>query len=247
MKKKKKTFQSVLDFGSFQRRVEECKYSISGSEFYNRLLTQLKDGVKYLDLENVSNILCYGLGNFTSSVTSRYQLALLLLLQECFQVEIYAYDPIFSQIEIDFLKQFNFTVIDENEEGIREISEPTLIFLPHCPTALVNNLLWRNWSTSLSNCIVLGNSFKTLLERHSERYFKEKYYYIYSILPSTQETQVENIFRFTDIFNDISLHVFPPSKLSQIPTTFWNNKVKPVYTDCDIECIGKKFSETLRI
>lgn len=58
---------------------------------------------------------------------------------------------------------------------------------------------------------------------------------------------MENIFKYTDIFNDISLHVFPPKKLTQIPATFWNDKVKPVYTDCDIECIGKKFSETLRI
>lgn len=237
----------VSGINSCSRRVEECKCTIFESQFYSKLVDQLKDNLEYLEFKSISSILCYGLGNFTSSVTSRYQLALLQLFKEFFQVEIYLYDPIFSDIEVNFLKQFNLIVINENEEGIREITEPTLIFLPHCPTALVNNLLWRNWNTSLSNCIILGNSFKTLLDRHSERYFKEKYYYIYAILRSTKETQIENIFKYTDIFNDISLHVFSKNNLKQIPQTFWNDKLRPVYEDSDVECIANKLSQSLQV
>ena len=44
--------------------------------------------------------------------------------------------------------------------------EPTIFYMPHCGTALYNNLLWRNWSVdALSKVVIIGNSFGGLEER----------------------------------------------------------------------------------
>lgn len=44
--------------------------------------------------------------------------------------------------------------------------EATVFYLPHCGTALYNNLLWSNWSAAaLSRMVIVGNSFQGLEER----------------------------------------------------------------------------------
>ena len=44
--------------------------------------------------------------------------------------------------------------------------EPTIFYMPHCGTALYNNLLWSNWSLdALSQMLLIGNSFRGLEER----------------------------------------------------------------------------------
>ena len=57
-----------------------------------------------------------------------------------------------------------------NTEGRVECSQPSLVFLPHCPRQLTNNLLWSNWSPGrLLNLVLVSNSFSTTLERNTER------------------------------------------------------------------------------
>ena len=53
------------------------------------------------------------------------------------------------------------------QEGRRSVwGEPTVFYMPHCGTALYNNLLWSNWSVdALSKMVVIGNSFRGLEER----------------------------------------------------------------------------------
>lgn len=53
------------------------------------------------------------------------------------------------------------------QEGKRSVcGEPTIFYMPHCGTALYNNLLWRNWSVdALSKVVIIGNSFGGLEER----------------------------------------------------------------------------------
>ncbi|MGH0184771.1 UNVERIFIED_CONTAM: hypothetical protein FKN15_016022 [Acipenser sinensis] len=63
---------------------------------------------------------CYGLGRFSSCASSRYQLALLLLLLESLQIpasRCYIYDPMFSNAEVGILEDFGMTVLTENEES----------------------------------------------------------------------------------------------------------------------------------
>ncbi|KAK3540550.1 hypothetical protein QTP70_034304 [Hemibagrus guttatus] len=113
---------------------------------------------------------CYGLGNFSSSVSARYQLAMLLLLLDALQIAVGCcslYDPVFTVSECETLRELGFTVLSENEEGKRAVHRPTLFYLMHCGKALYNNLLWKNWSPQiLPKVIVLGNSFLGIQERY---------------------------------------------------------------------------------
>lgn len=53
------------------------------------------------------------------------------------------------------------------QEGRRSVGgEPTVFYMPHCGTALYNNLLWGNWSVdALAKMLIIGNSFRGLEER----------------------------------------------------------------------------------
>lgn len=53
------------------------------------------------------------------------------------------------------------------QEGKHSVqSQPTVFYMPHCGTALYNNLLWSNWSAdALSRVVIIGNSFQGLEER----------------------------------------------------------------------------------
>uniref|UniRef100_A0A667GY40 SRR1 domain containing n=1 Tax=Lynx canadensis TaxID=61383 RepID=A0A667GY40_LYNCA len=113
---------------------------------------------------------CYGLGNFATCVMARNQLTFLLLFLEKCQIprrHCWVYDPVFSQLEIAVLNSLGVIVLSENEEGRRSVwGEPTVFYMPHCGTALYNNLLWSNWSVdALSKMVVIGNSFRGLEER----------------------------------------------------------------------------------
>lgn len=204
----------------------------------------MEKSLETVNVGKVEHCICYGLGNISCSVISRYQLALLILLRDHFKLNVDVYDPVFLPIELDYLAKFEMNIIDNNEEGLRKITSPTLMYMPHCPTALMNNLLWSNWLPSLSNCIVFGNSFTLLSETLTERDLKTKYQCIHSIFPVTCELRIENDFKYSDIFNDLSLHVFPSNALKELPPAFWENVKKPIYDDCDVECITKKLSET---
>ncbi|XP_055017671.1 SRR1-like protein isoform X4 [Boleophthalmus pectinirostris] len=61
---------------------------------------------------------CYGLGSFSSCVSARYQLAMLLLLLGALKIELsdcLVFDPVFSSGEKDVLKRIGLTVLTENE------------------------------------------------------------------------------------------------------------------------------------
>ncbi|XP_069788972.1 SRR1-like protein isoform X2 [Narcine bancroftii] len=188
------------------------------------------------------NLVCYGIGNFSNSVSSRYQLALLFLLLETLQISQLScllFDPLFTEWEKRFLKDCGLVVIEENEEGKRSINQPTLFYMIHCGKALYNNLLWKNWSPQqLANTIIIGNSFKGIEERLPTRVLQRDYMYISNILAVTEETAFPYSNRYLDIFNDTSIHQFPRAKLDSKPTEFWANAAEPTYQQCeDLEII----------
>lgn len=200
---------------------------------------------KALDLcgtRSISEIICFGLGHFTECNISRYQLALLLYLQENFQGTIHAHDPVFHISELNILKELGFLIIEENEEGKHELctSGTTLLYLPHCPKQLVNNFLWKNWGPELKNCIIFGNSFSSVIDRQtlSDGGLTT---FLAKIQPYIQELPIVNNFKFLDVFNDTSVHVFPEEKLKVLLPTFWSeNCPEPVYPDSELELILKK-------
>ncbi|XP_069475476.1 SRR1-like protein isoform X2 [Ambystoma mexicanum] len=125
---------------------------------------------------------CYGVGQFSACVISRYQLGFLLLMLEKLQIQkchCHVFDPLFSGPEIEVLKTLGLSVILENEEGKRSIVSPTVFYMIHCGKALYNNLLWKNWSVDiLSKVVIIGNSFQGFEQRLPSRIFLRDYAYI---------------------------------------------------------------------
>nr|XP_054749280.1 SRR1-like protein [Lytechinus pictus] len=182
----------------------------------------------------VTQVVCYGLGNFSSCVTARFQLALLVLLNSLISPKsCYLYDPNFTDVEKEVLEKLGFSLINKNEEGKRKSSQPTLFFMPHCGKPLYNNLLWANWSLELSNVIILGNSFNNFSERFTEKLLKEEVPYIHKIIPYHREFPLRNSFQYTDIFNDMAFQIFPATILRTAPSTFWANRPEPSYDHID--------------
>ncbi|XP_047447163.1 SRR1-like protein [Mugil cephalus] len=188
---------------------------------------------------------CFGLGSFSSCVSARYQLAMLLLLLEAGQIPLKdcsVYDPAFSSAERDVLRELGLTVLTENEEGKRLATKPTLFYLMHCGKALYNNLLWKNWSVqSLSRVIIIGNSFSGMRERAIEREFKRDYSYISKAVDLCVEKELPCPSRFIDIFGDTSVITFPFSSLNGLPLSTWGESPEPQYQHCpDLEIILKE-------
>ncbi|KAE8634339.1 hypothetical protein XENTR_v10002270 [Xenopus tropicalis] len=185
---------------------------------------------------------CYGLGNFSLCVTSRYQLGFLLLFLDLFKIprcQSYIFDPIFSPSEISVLRELGFNVLLENEEGKHAVDKPTVFYMLHCGKALYNNLLWRNWSAkSLSKMIIIGNSFKGIEERLLSRILQRDYLYIHKSLQAVEETTFPENSQFSDVFNDTSVHRFPTEKLRALPNELWQCEDEPCYQECeDLEII----------
>lgn len=202
-----------------------------------------------LQSREIVEIVCFGLGRIAECNISRYQLALLLSLRDIFNIKkVFVHDPIFYKSECTVLQELGINVIEENNEGNYVISDSgvTLVYLPHCPKQLTNNFLWSNWGVNLRNCVLICNSFNSLIENQPSRVLKEIVPFIKNIFPYTSEIYLENNFQYSDIFNDTSLHYFPNDKLLNIDSTFWTKSDKPKYEDNE-EFISSHMIEKLNI
>lgn len=257
--------QEQLDIGKTVKRIQDTVSELRCEEFWQKWKEQLlvaRSAVLSKSPENKSTeepmdqperstddiprqqmeCVCYGLGSFSSCVSARYQLALLLLLLESGQIplkECFVYDPAFSSGEKDVLRELGLIVLTENEEGKRLATKPTLFYLMHCGKALYNNLLWKNWSTqSLSLMIIIGNSFCGIMDRTIEREFKRDYSYITEAVSACEERQLPCPSRMIDVFGDTAVITFPNSGLNRLPRSSWAEPPEPQYQHCpDLEII----------
>ncbi|XP_054466531.1 SRR1-like protein [Anoplopoma fimbria] len=200
-----------------------------------------KDGRTCQQLECV----CYGLGSFSSCVSARFQLAMLLLLLDAGQIPLKdcsVYDPAFSSGERDVLRELGLTVLTENEEGKRLATKPTLFYLMHCGKALYNNLLWKNWSMEcLPLMMIIGNGFNGMMDRTVEREFKRDYGYITQAVSVCEERQLPCPSRLVDVFSDTAVITFPTSGLNRLPQSTWAEVPEPQYQHCsDLEIIQRE-------
>ncbi|XP_010894626.2 SRR1-like protein isoform X1 [Esox lucius] len=191
-----------------------------------------------------TDCVCYGLGSFSSCVTARYQLAMLLLLLESLKIpteRCSVYDPVFSPGERDVLRQLGLTVLNENEEGKRAVLRPTLFYLMHCGKALYNNLLWKNWSSdALPRLTIIGNSFAGIQDRMIQRELQRDYSYIAQAVCMCEEWPFPCPSRLLDVFNDTALITFNPSSLRNVPQSTWDEAPEPQYLHCpDLEIIQR--------
>lgn len=214
--------------------MNSAKEDLEVSDYYKSFIITLKEGLEVLKHSKVVDILCLGLGHIGECTISRYQLALVLCLREHFKVKCSVHDPIFYSDECEILKGLDFTLIENNEEGKHTLSSEglTIVYLPHCPKQLTNNFLWHNWGTSLKNCVLICNSFISLIESQPQKELNSNVPYILNIFSYVQEFSLVNSFKFNDIFNDTSIHIFPPDSLKNITDNFWiKQETEPEYED----------------
>lgn len=93
-----------------------------------------EDIKKSLDCE-ITTIRCLALGSPSESKNAKYQLALLLELQDLFDAKVSVYDPIFNDKDKELLDGFTI------EEEFTSDSEKTLYFLPHASLELTEHIL----------------------------------------------------------------------------------------------------------
>ncbi|XP_040898739.1 SRR1-like protein [Toxotes jaculatrix] len=257
--------QEQLDIGKTVKRIRDTVSELRCEEFWQEWKEQLlvagsaslskppenkdtEDPTDQLEkrgegrLSQQLECVCYGLGSFSSCVSARYQLAMLLLLLDAGQIPLKdcsVYDPAFSTGERDALKELGLTVLTENEEGKRVATKPTLFYLMHCGKALYNNLLWKNWSIQcLPLMIIIGNSFNGMRDRMIEREFERDYGYIRQAVDVCEERQLPCPSRLIDVFSDTAVITFPTSSLNRLPQSTWAEPPEPHYQHCpDLEII----------
>lgn len=79
-------------FKTIFRRLLDAEVEFRNSLFADDVFNYLKGSLKDLGADGIPQILCYGLGSFSNSRSSKYQLALLLSLKNCYSSQIHIYD-----------------------------------------------------------------------------------------------------------------------------------------------------------
>ena len=232
----------------------------------------VKPNKKISSANIISKIICLGIGSFTLNKEAEYQLIFLRCLAEVLglktdseQKSVLVFDPIHTKNEQKIIRQLGFDLMpmEQNLEGKYSLKEEkmsgTLFYLPHCPKQLTNNLLWANWdrqtiasidpANSVDNSVrglyILGNSFERLTSSLPDRILKESAEYILIASKYAKETKIENCFKFSDIFNDTSLHSFPIHNLPPSSDPMWKiAKIQgpPIYREEDPREFIKKGS-----
>ncbi|XP_028169608.1 SRR1-like protein isoform X1 [Ostrinia furnacalis] len=228
------------------KQIEVAVDCMKGSEYFEDAIKSVSTVV--LD-KPVAEIICLGLGHIYACNVSKNQLAFLLCLRDfCKPKRVLVHDPIFFKTECEVLQHFGLEVIPENNEGNYIISENdyTIAYLPHCPKQLTNNFLWANWDLKLQNCMIICNSFSSLIENNPSRLLLETVPYLHKIYPFTSEIVLQNNYTLSNVFNDTSIHYFPKEKLVTIPAEFWQKGSKPHYNNTE-EFITSLMVEKLNI
>lgn len=223
----------------FTRNILKAKTEVESSKFYKTFITLLTGIIKETK-KSIVEIICFGLGHVSFCKAAQRQLGLLLLLGEQFLCPIEVFDPAFSLVEKDIIKELKLNLSAANCEGNRKTvlsGGCSFFFFPHCPKELSNNLLYTNWNPRhIEHCILYSNSFEKIRLDVPFRFLKS-YHYLLQSKEIVEEVPVPNIFRFPDIFNDLSLHHFPNHLICNVQSSFWESP-EPNYPVSETELIG---------
>lgn len=146
---------------SFEDRLEGCRSVVRGSAMFRELSEKLVPFAGEID-----GIRCLALGSFHEDVPARYQLALLLELEELIGgVSVSLYDPAFTADDIGYLQKRGY-IVSENE-GFRP---GILHFLPHAPLDLTEQVLRTEQPR-----LLLANNIVQHTDRYTKARLHEKY------------------------------------------------------------------------
>ncbi|XP_076651632.1 SRR1-like protein [Halictus rubicundus] len=237
---------SDVDCEALFGRLLEAETELRDTLFADNVFHSMKSSLNAMNVDGISEILCYGLGPFSRLKSSKYQLALLLCLRNHYGSRVHVYDPIFSSKEIKLLLRFGFVVLNINEEGKRIVeNNVTLVYMPHCSSHLTNNFLYANWGKRLCKCILLTNSFSAVVDNLTGANRSACIDYIVRIRPYVTETALRNNFPHEEAFNDLNVHIFLEQDIDAIPRNFWNDREEPCYRYTAIDYFTAKQTERI--
>lgn len=220
------------------RKITDIQNDLLISEFVQKSIKSLREATSS---QLIREIICLGIGRVSDCSIAKHQLAFISIIKEDLKIPVAKfYDPVLLSSDKDILEKLNFSVLSENKEGKYQVDHSTLFYLPHCPKQIINNLLFTNWkSERLKNITLICNSFNTIIESTPERLLRPNAHFLLEINPFATEVELENCYRFKDIFNDFSIHTFSADKLEALPSDFWSNHTEPHYFEEDLEFVKK--------
>ena len=229
------SIEIIFDSEALKKRINSAVIDVESSEYFVQVVETVQSSVNH-SIISLDSVYCFGLGHFADSVTAKYQLALLLAIASRLRLrpqQVFISDPIFYKGEVEFLKsELKFNVLTENIECRLPCDQPTLILLPHCPKQLTNNLLFSNWSQEkLKNLFIISNSINNIISNKNLQFIR-------AVIDNgiVCETQLKNNFKYSDIFNDLSLHTFGAP--DNIESSVWSLP-EPAYEKEDAEFIKR--------
>jgi hypothetical protein len=231
--------------------VEKQELSVEGmTECQNKLLEELPQSAffqnflsKLAELPTtttaaITNIVCFGVGNFGTQSAPQWQLACAMALWRTLKekatdatISMEYYDPCTTQNETIFLERNGVKVLSVNTRGQRFVEEPTLFFMPHCPLSLYTNVFYTNWEW-LDRLIIFGNS----MSAYANRLVENKHVRLLQLLePHWSEDLIaiaksdvaERSGHFEQAFNDSSITCFTKgyntATIPDKPNDFFND------------------------
>jgi len=208
------TFNQEQLIKNLDNKIEILRRSYFWLEFQNNFLQWINRQSTPID------ILSYGLGHISSSISSQYQYALLKLIEQIFEnkiQKIYLYDPIWTKEENNFLQNNNsylkYEILIENNQAYQTINRSSLIYIPFCSKPIHNNLLYSNWNKEkLKDILFFGNSFEKF--SNEIQFDSKKFFYIYQ---STSFLTEISLPIFESCINAFNEQVFTSFDRTDIP------------------------------
>jgi SRR1 len=105
-----KNFTNQIEW--YQSKLEDCIKSIQTTDFYHELMTSIRR--QWQESSPIHDIVCYGIGNFTKSNASLWQLACTLSLTMTLNLlgTLWYYDPCTTPLEYQILSSIGENRID---------------------------------------------------------------------------------------------------------------------------------------
>ncbi len=157
----------------------------------------------------------YGLGNFDLSPISQYQLASFLELTKRIKnfCQLFAFDPIFTTLERNFLLKNQIQIISFPPPKLNEFLLDTKIklffFMPHCDLILYESLAdWLISGLTPFSILIYGNSINLYIEKIGSSSFNQQYPNISRVFNKIEYKIKPDFPIRQDVFNDCSLYQF---------------------------------------
>ncbi|KAI8076644.1 uncharacterized protein B0P05DRAFT_545305 [Gilbertella persicaria] len=160
------------------------------------------------------------------SKNAQYQFELAMILRDLLKIpgKMYIFDPVMTTLDKELCALHNIDIIQENEDGKRTVTKPTLFYMPHCGRGLYSNTLSANWNKQqLAHVTIIGNRFDMYVGSQLERDLVKECPYLIPAVEVLNVVSFPKEFDNNQIFNDLSIQTFPQDKLDKVEDTFWSN------------------------